>query len=106
MYCDICQTHMCKPCVGEHISDESKKHKVGVFKKQEKQGSRAKYRKCSPNEHEAETSIIESQRQVIEKDLQELEKCILPRYQVMASNFPIQKEELQKKLSEIEKCYR
>lgn len=96
MYCDICQTHLCKPCVGEHISDESKKHKVGVFKKQEKQGSRAKYRKCSPNEHEVETSIIESQRQVIEKDLQELEKCILPRYQVMASNFPIQKEELQK----------
>lgn len=96
MYCDKCRTHLCKPCVGEHISDESKKHKVGLLKKQEKQGSHAKYRKCSPKEHETETNVLESQRQVIEKDLQELEKCIFPRYQVMASNIPIQKEELQK----------
>lgn len=98
MYCDKCETHLCKPCVGEHISDESKLHKVGVYKKQE---SSAKHRKCSSKKHKTQDvidvdKILESQRQVIEKDLRELETSIFPKYQVMASNIPIQKDELHK----------
>lgn len=60
MYCDICRIYLCKFCVGEYIFDELKKYKVGVFKKQEKQGFRVKYRKCFFNEYEVEISIIES----------------------------------------------
>lgn len=28
LYCDFCQTNLCPPCVGEHMMDFSKKHRV------------------------------------------------------------------------------
>ncbi|XP_078339744.1 E3 ubiquitin ligase TRIM40-like [Crassostrea virginica] len=27
-YCDFCHVNLCKPCIGEHISDEYDKHKI------------------------------------------------------------------------------
>ncbi|XP_078341925.1 uncharacterized protein LOC111110276 [Crassostrea virginica] len=27
-YCDFCHVNLCKPCIGEHISDEYEKHKI------------------------------------------------------------------------------
>lgn len=30
-YCDFCFVNLCKPCIGEHISDEYDKHKKSPF---------------------------------------------------------------------------
>lgn len=48
LHCDICDTHLCEDCEREHISDESRKHKVVPFI------LRGSYRKC-PN-HSTEIS--------------------------------------------------
>lgn len=35
-YCDFCHVNLCKPCIGEHISDEYDKHKVVSFQERRK----------------------------------------------------------------------
>lgn len=45
LHCDICQMGLCKQCVGTHIVDGSKKHKVVPYNKR---ASSPYYPKCIP----------------------------------------------------------
>ncbi|XP_052686395.1 tripartite motif-containing protein 3-like [Crassostrea angulata] len=121
LYCDICNIHLCKACVGEHLLDDSKEHKVVPFKKR---GSTPNYPKCPKHstkqcelhceqcdipictlcisgEHLGHTPVdivkhIESKKELIQREMQELEKSISPKYQQIASNIPVQKAALNK----------
>lgn len=104
MYCDACHIHLCTACVGEHLSDDSKEHKVVPFKKRrsfplcQRHSTKTCELFCeqcdspicvfciSANEHEQHTKIdimewIKSKKADIEEDLQELMESILPEYQ-------------------------
>ncbi|XP_052684429.1 tripartite motif-containing protein 3-like [Crassostrea angulata] len=121
LYCDICHIHLCKACVGEHLLDDSKEHKVVPFKKR---GSTPNYPKCPKHstkqcelhceqcdipictlcisgEHLGHKPVdivkhIESKKELLQREMQELEKSISPKYQQIASNIPVQKAALNK----------
>lgn len=115
LHCDICHISLCKVCVGEHLSDESKKHKLVSF---DERGSRPNYPKClthslkqcelyceqcdillclqcnSSSEHHDQTTVDISQwlarkKEVLNTELQELEKSIYPSYKKNSILYPI-----------------
>ncbi|XP_034333354.2 tripartite motif-containing protein 3-like [Magallana gigas] len=120
LYCEFCLIHLCKACVGEHLSDESTEHKVVPIKKRG-----VLYPKCSKHptrlcdtyceqcdipicfecgsSHEhlyhkqvGILNVLESKKKTIQRDLQELENSIYPKYKGIASKIPIQKSDLKK----------
>ena len=122
MFCDICHIKLCIPCVGVHLSDLSREHKVVLF---EKRGTTINYPNCkihsskqcelrceqcdipvcvkciSSDEH-LEHRVVESmeilrgKKQIIKKDLEEIEKFIYPKYQQAVSIIPTQKANAKK----------
>ena len=48
-YCDFCHVNLCKPCIGEHISDGNEKHIIVSFKQRL---SNLIYPKCETHQNE------------------------------------------------------
>lgn len=118
LYCKICQINLCKACAGEHLLDESKFHIV-VPIKHRKSSPKISYPECqihttklcelhckkcdipicvqcvSSTKHKAHDvvdvmSYLDDKNKVLQADLKELENFIYPKYQEIASSFPVQ----------------
>ncbi|XP_052705306.1 uncharacterized protein LOC128181082 [Crassostrea angulata] len=121
MYCEVCHIHLCKDCVETHLSDSSIVHKVVSLKQYLSTLSYRKCRKhptkqcelhcencdipicvqCISGEHLGHkpvdiSKIFENKNEVLQRELQELEKSFYPKYKEIASNIPVQKAELSK----------
>ncbi|XP_078322123.1 uncharacterized protein LOC144621939 [Crassostrea virginica] len=66
LYCNVCHTHLCKDCVEKHSSNKSKVHNL------------------VPLEQVLSTDF-ESKKDVLRRDLHELEKDIFPKHQESAA---------------------
>ncbi|XP_078320365.1 uncharacterized protein LOC111112568 [Crassostrea virginica] len=122
VYCNVCHTHLCKDCVENHFSDKSKVHNVVPL---EQFLSTLNYPKCpthptkqcelqceqcdisictsciSSGKHIGHKAVdifedFESKKEVLRKDLEELEKSILPKYQESAVIIKTQKTDQHK----------
>nr|XP_022308240.1 E3 ubiquitin-protein ligase TRIM71-like [Crassostrea virginica] len=121
MYCNVCHTHLCGDCVEEHFSNKSKVHTVVPL---EQFLSTLNYPKCSTHPTEQcelhcelcdipicsscissgkhighlvdNFESCESKNEVIRKDLEELEKSILPNYKKSAVIITTQKTDQHK----------
>ncbi|XP_052709475.1 uncharacterized protein LOC128184158 [Crassostrea angulata] len=117
MYCDICHIHLCVACVGKHLLDESKEHKVVSFKKRGPNPKCSKHstqlcelycehcgipicvecvssREHLGHEQAGILKMLDTKKEALQRDLQELENTIYPKYQEIASNIPVQKADL------------
>ncbi|XP_056015332.1 tripartite motif-containing protein 3-like [Ostrea edulis] len=123
-HCKLCHINLCVICVGKHLSDSSKDHNVVPFIKHIK--STPNYPKCpkhaekhcelfcekcnipvcstciSSDKHRGHkiSDVLEklgSKTENLQKDLEELETRIYPRYEEMASDVQTEKAELETK---------
>ncbi|XP_056004049.1 pyrin-like [Ostrea edulis] len=119
--CEVCNINLCKACVGEHLSDSSKQHNVMPYLQRK---STPNYPKCpkhanelckhhcgdcdipvcitcvSSGKHKGHTlseflEKLNSKTQSLQKDLEELETRIYPRYEKMASDVQTEKAEIE-----------
>ena len=119
MHCDICKIHLCKTCVGTHLSDKAKEHKIVPFKmrgtstmcpKHSSKVCKLYCKRCdfpicslciSSREHEQHKKveilrIIAGKKALIQQDLHELEESIFPKYKNAASNIPVRRDLIRK----------
>ncbi|XP_056012452.1 E3 ubiquitin-protein ligase TRIM36-like [Ostrea edulis] len=122
-HCELCNINLCKACVGEHLSDSSKRHNVVPFLHIK---STPNYHKCpdhadkhceiycekcgipvcltcvTSGKHKGHdiSDILEkvsAKTESLQKDLKELETRMYPRYEEMASNVETEKAEIETK---------
>uniref|UniRef100_A0A8B8DGL1 Tripartite motif-containing protein 3-like n=1 Tax=Crassostrea virginica TaxID=6565 RepID=A0A8B8DGL1_CRAVI len=119
-HCDICDIHLCEACVMKHISNQYKDHYIVPFKlrgltpKCTKHSTEVCTQLCTTckipvcllcvafSEHNQHIKIdilkwFESKRKLVQKDLQDLENSIYPKYQDAATNIPIQRSDVNKR---------
>nr|XP_022286647.1 uncharacterized protein LOC111099601 [Crassostrea virginica]XP_022286649.1 uncharacterized protein LOC111099601 [Crassostrea virginica] len=125
-YCDFCHVNLCKPCIGEHISDDYTKHIIVPFQQRR---STLIYPKCEkhPNkpcefqckdctiflcshclaskQHNKEHELLKldeifnEKKDHIQKDKEEIKKQLLPTFEDIAS-------ELENQIANIDVDYR
>ncbi|XP_065940227.1 uncharacterized protein [Magallana gigas] len=110
-YCDFCHVNLCKPCIGEHISDGYDKHKIVPFQERRstlifpkcemhpQKNSEFQCKDCNniivcsscavSKQHKGHdfveiTEVYKTKKEVIEKDTKELENNISPTYEEIA----------------------
>ncbi|XP_056006500.1 E3 ubiquitin-protein ligase TRIM36-like [Ostrea edulis] len=127
-HCKLCHLNLCINCVGKHLSDSSKDHNVVPFIKHIQ--PTPNYPKCpkhaekhcelhceecnipvciacvSSGKHKGHdmSDILEklsTKTESLQKDLEELEKRIYPRYEEMASGVQTEKAELETKYGKL-----
>ena len=126
LHCDLCHTNLCKACVGEHVSDFSKEHRVVQFSER---GSNPVYPKCSyhsgkacelqctkcdtpvcclcvAESHQEHTfsSLLKTfiaQREDMKEDLEELMNVLCPEYKDRVLEIDREKSNLQKKYDKL-----
>nr|XP_034305065.1 uncharacterized protein LOC117682153 [Crassostrea gigas] len=116
-YCDFCHVNLCKPCIGDHISDGYDKHKIVPFQERR---STLIYPKCEMHPHRIcefqckdcnnifvcsscitsehhkghtfveVTEIYKTMKDNIKKDTKELENHISPTYEKIALDLETQ----------------
>nr|XP_034327221.1 uncharacterized protein LOC109618975 [Crassostrea gigas]XP_034327222.1 uncharacterized protein LOC109618975 [Crassostrea gigas] len=122
MYCEVCHIYLCKDCVETHLSDSSIVHKVVSLKQYLTTLNYPKCRKhptkqcelhceqcdipicvqcISSKKHLGHIQVdilktFESKTEKLQKDLQELEIFIYPKYQESASIITVQTADLSK----------
>lgn len=117
LHCDICDSHLCKACEDKHLSDASTEHKVvpfqfrgctiycqkHIYKLCEHYCEQCNIPICvlcvSSWKHRGHQVIkvvdkLKSRKEVLQRDLKELEKQLFPKYQEIASNIKDQKTNL------------
>ncbi|XP_056007588.1 uncharacterized protein LOC130050834 [Ostrea edulis] len=125
-HCERCDINLCQTCVGKHLSDSSIRHKVVPYKYRKSlnyskcpdhAGELCKHycKKCnipvcstcvSSSKHEGHdtSDILETlsaKTESLQKDLDELETRIYPRYEEMASDVQTEKAELETNYGEL-----
>ncbi|XP_078331502.1 uncharacterized protein LOC144625190 [Crassostrea virginica] len=119
-HCDICHIHLCEACVGKHLSENCNYHYIVPFKLRgiisycTKHSTEECTELCTTcnipvcplcvassehEQHEKEDilTLFETKKELMQKDLQDLEKSIYPKYQEAATNIPIQRADVNKR---------
>ncbi|XP_056007116.1 E3 ubiquitin-protein ligase TRIM71-like [Ostrea edulis] len=126
-HCELCNINLCVNCAGKHVSDSSKRHKVVPFLHRK---STPNYPKCpdhadkqcemycekcdipvcitcvTSGKHKGHdiSDVLEklnAKAESLQKDLEELETRIYPRYEEMASDVQTEKSELETKYGKL-----
>ncbi|XP_078331352.1 uncharacterized protein LOC144625135 [Crassostrea virginica] len=126
-HCDICHIHLCEACVWKHIFEQYKDHYIVPFKlrglipKCTKHSTEVCTQLCATcnipvcplcvassehEQHEKENILMwfETKRKLMQKDLQDLEISIYPKYQEAATNIQVQREDVNKRSQKLTKA--
>ena len=128
MYCNVCHIHLCKECVEKHFSDKTRLHNVVPFEQflptlkcptQPTKHCELHCEQCdtpfctdctSSWKHIGHKQVdifeaLENKKEILRRDLQELEKYIFPKYQESTAFIKAQKTDQSKHSQKLTSIY-